>query len=65
MTTINKGTTVDTSNLQPGELVHMEFEFYHVTSICGFTSMLTVVYANNIMLWILPISPKRAPIRII
>ena len=65
MTTINKGTTVDTSDLQPGEIFHMDFVFYKVTSIQGFTSILTVVYANNRMLWVLPISPKRAPVRII
>ena len=27
METINKGKTVDTSNLKPGELIHMDFEF--------------------------------------
>ena len=27
ITTINKVTTVDTSNIQPGELVHMDFSF--------------------------------------
>ena len=43
MTTINKGISVDTSNLQLGELVHMDFAFYNVTYIHGFTSILTVV----------------------
>ena len=48
MTTINKGTTVDTSNLQPGELVHMDFAFYNINSIHGFTSMITVVCEKSI-----------------
>ena len=39
--TINKGTTDDISNLKPVELVHMEFLFYNVTSICGFTLLFT------------------------
>ena len=42
MTTTNKGTTVDTSNIQPGELIHMDFAFYNVTYIYDFTSMLSV-----------------------
>ena len=53
-TTFPKGTTVDTSNLKPGELIHMEFSLYNVTSICGFTSMITVVCAKTIMLWVFP-----------
>ena len=32
MMTINKGTKVDTSNLQLGELVHMDFVFYNITT---------------------------------
>ena len=43
MTTLPKGTTVDTTNLQPVELIQMNFALYNVTSIHGFTSMLTVV----------------------
>ena len=65
MTTFPKGTTVDTGNLQPGELIHMEFDFYNVTSIRGFTSMLTVVCANTRILWVLPTASKLAPVRII
>ena len=65
MTTINKVKTVDTSNLQPGEPVHTEFSFYNVTSILGFTSMITVVRANTITIWVLSTAPQRAPVRII
>ena len=62
MTTINKGTTVETSNLQPGELVYMEFVFYNVTSIRGFTSILTVICEKTIMLWSFPTESKLSPV---
>ena len=61
----SKGKTVYNSNLQPGELIHMEFSFYNVTPIRGFTSMLTLVYTKTIILWVLLNAPKRAPVRII
>ena len=38
-----KGTTVDTTNLQPVELIHMDFALYNVTSVLGFMSMLALV----------------------
>ena len=60
--TINKFTTVNTSNLQPGELIHMEFSFYNITFVCDFTSILTVVCANTIMMWLFPTAFKRAPV---
>ena len=65
MTTIDKGTTVDTSNLQPGETIHMYFSFYNITPIRGFTSILILVYENTRILWIFPTVSKRTPIRII
>ena len=65
ITTINKGKTVNTSNLQPGELIHMEFAFYNFTSIRSFTSIITVVCAKTRMLWVFPTASKRAPVRII
>ena len=43
---------VDKTKLKPGELIHMYFALYNETSIRGFTSMLTVVCENNIMMWI-------------
>ena len=64
-TTINKGTKVGTSKLQPGELVHMEFDFYNVTSIHSFISVLKVVCAKTIMIWFLPTTSKRVPIFVI
>ena len=32
-----KGATTETTNIQLGEFLHLDFEFYKVTSICGFT----------------------------
>ena len=65
MTNFSKGTKVDTSKLQPGELIHVEFSFYNVTSIHVFTSMLIVVYENTIMIGVFPTASKQAPFRII
>ena len=65
LTNYPQGTTVDTSNLQPGELIHMELYFYNVTFISVFTSMLTVVCAKTRMLWVLPTESKQAPVNII
>ena len=65
MTTINKGTTVDTSKLQPGDFFHMDFAFYNITSIRIFASMLKVVCAKTIMIWVFPTEPKRSPVSII
>ena len=52
MTTSPKEKKVDTNNFQPVEIIRMYFDFYNITSICGFTSMLTVVYENTGMLWV-------------
>ena len=49
-----KGKTVGTTNLQPGEPIQMDFDFYNVTYICWFASMLTVVGEKNRMIWVLP-----------
>ena len=63
--TFTKWTTVDTINLQPVELIHMEFALYHVISICRFTSMLTIVCKKNIMLCVFPTASKQAHVCII
>ena len=62
MTYPPKGKTVDTTNIQPGEIIHMDFSFFNVNSIQGFTSMLTAVYEKTIMLWIFPTVPKIYPV---
>ena len=62
MTTLHKVKIVDTSNLQPGELMRMYFAFYNVTSIRGFTSILTVICEKTIMLWSFPTESKLSPV---
>ena len=41
-----KGITIDTSNLRPGELIHMDFCFLEETSIRQFTCVLVIVDAR-------------------
>ena len=65
MTTFIEGTTVDTNSIQLEEIIHIEFKFYNVTFICGFTYMLTVVCENTTMLWKPPTASKQYPVRII
>ena len=68
MTYLPKVTTVDTNNLQPGELIHMNFAFCDVTSIHGLnsihglTSMVTVICERTMMLWVLRTASKQAPV---
>ena len=65
MTALTKETTVGTNNLQPGELIHMDFDLYNITSIGGFTSMLSVVCAKTRTLFAFPTAYKLPPVRII
>ena len=65
MTNFSKGTTVDTTNLWPGEIIHIYFSFWNVTSIRGFTSMITVVCSNNRMIFIFSTAYKRTPVCIV
>ena len=59
------GTTVETTNLQLGDILDLDFTFYHVILVCGFTEILTVVCANTRILWIFPTASKLSPVRII
>ena len=65
MTILPKCTTVDATNLEPEEIIHMEFDLYSVVHIHGFTSMSTVVCSRTRMIWILPTEYKRTPFRTI
>ena len=65
MSDLPKGTTVGISNLQPREIIQMEYDFYNVTSIREFTSVITFVCKINRMLWVLPTTSKQSPVRII
>ena len=57
--------TVNTTNLQQGELIHMYLSFYNVTSIRGFYSITTSLCENNIILWPFPTASKQALVHII
>ena len=65
MTTLPEGTTIDTTHFQRGELIHMDFVFYNVTSIRGFNSILTVNCSKTISLWISPDASRQDHIHII
>ena len=65
MKMFSKGTTVDTTKLQPQEITHMDFMFYNMTSIQEFTSMLTVFCANTIIIWLFLTAPSLSLIHII
>ena len=43
----------------------MDFDFYNVNSIHGFTSMMTVLRLNTIIIWVLSTASKQPPFRII
>ena len=60
-----KVTTVDTTKLQPGEHIHMEFSLYNVTYIQSSTSIFTVVCARTRTIRLFPIAPKRSQVEII
>ena len=60
-----KCATAGTNNLQPVELLHLDFTFYNVTTIRGFTSMITDVREIKTMLWIFPTTSKQAPVIVI
>ena len=65
MRTPPKVETLETTNLQSGEILNLESIFYNLTYIRGFTATLTVVYAKTRMLWTPPTESKRALVRII
>ena len=65
MTTFPKGSTIDTNNLYPRELIHVDFAFYNVTYIRGFFVINTTVCEKTRMLWVFPTASKRAHVRII
>ena len=60
-----KGKTVDTTNLRPVELINKNFVLYNVTYIRGFTSMITVVCAHNIIMWLFCLAFKQVHVLII
>ena len=65
MTISPRGATVDITNLQPVDILHLYFSLYNVTSILGFYAIINGVCANKITLWVFPTASKIEPVRII
>ena len=59
------GITLNTDNLQLGQLIHMDFYFMNITSIRKFTSVLMAIDAKARKLWKFPTQSKRPPLDII
>lgn len=60
--TTNHGHSTDTSKLQPGQLLHIDFTFYNKPSIRGFTSVLLIVDTRTRNVCTFCSSSKRPPI---
>ena len=61
----NKGKTIDTSDLEPGNMLHIDITFFDITSFRGFNSSLNIIDAKSRKLWGFLSSAKRTPLRII
>jgi len=48
-----------------GQLLHLDFSFWNVVSIRGFTSLLSVIDSKDQMLWNFPTASKRTPLQIL
>jgi hypothetical protein len=64
MTQVRKGKTVDTSTLQPGELLHIDFAFWDVLSHRGFNAALMIIDTNTRFLWLFCTASKKLPVHI-
>ena len=61
-TKLPRGPPVDTTELPVGMLFHLDFTFFNVESIRGFSSVLVIVEATTRYLWFFPCRHKSAPI---
>jgi hypothetical protein len=50
---------------QHGQLLHIDFSFWNVISVCGFTSLLSVIDGKDRMSWVFPTASKRPPLEIL
>ena len=55
----------DYSSNPPGSFLFIDFSFYNVVSIRGFTSVLDVIYTSTRYSFTFPIRSKRPPIKIL
>ena len=58
------GGVIDTSKFLPGQLLHIDFSFYEITSIRGFTCVLIIVDALTRKVWAFCTPNKRPPLDI-
>jgi hypothetical protein len=65
MTQVRKGKTMDTTDLRPGEVLHLDFAFWDIPSHRGFTAMLVAIDAKTRKLWLFCTASKNAPIHIL
>ena len=59
-----KGKLIDTTNINVGNLLHMDITFFDVTSIRGFNCSINIIDAKSRKLWGFLSSAKRLPLRI-
>jgi hypothetical protein len=48
-----------------GQLLHIDFSFWNIVSIRGFTSLLLVIDGKDRMIWNFPTASKRCPLQIL
>jgi hypothetical protein len=65
MTQVPKGKIVDTGSLSQGELLHIDFAFWYISSRRGFTSMLVIIDAKTRKLWVFCTAIKKPPLHIL
>ena len=62
---VPRGITINTNNLRPGQLLHMDFYYMNELSIRHFTCVLLIIDAKTRKLWQFPTPNKRPPLDII
>jgi len=60
-----KAKSTSTKFLRRGQLLHIDFSFWNVCSIRGFTCLLSVIDGKDRMLWNFPTTSKRVPLSIL
>ena len=64
-TKIPRGPTTDVSKFVPGFMLQMDFAFFNVESICGFTSTFLAICSATSCPFVLPSRSNRPPIDIL
>ena len=64
-TKIPRGSTTDVSKISPGFMLQMDFSFFNVESIRGFTSTFVAICSATSYLFGFPSRSKRPPLGIL